>query len=199
MDDSISEHGGDQGETGSARARRARRIGASIAASAVLLGTGIGVGVALTGGASAATGASAASADSAANPAASHCAQVVRQLADSGHPLAARRARVVCKAALLRLILSRGIHGQVTYRAETGFATIAFERGIVASASPSAVTVQAADGTVWIWDVVGNTVVRQAGQTVPEDTLAKGDQVLVVGQVVSGVYDARLIRIRAAS
>ena len=147
---------------------------------------------------SAATGTSA-SDPAASGPAARHCVQVVRELAASGHPLAAHRARALCETALLRLVLSHGIHGQVTYKAKSGFATIAFERGTVESATSSVVTVEAADGTTWAWDIVTKTIVRQAGHTVPEDTLAKGDEVLVVGQVVSGVYDARLIRIRPAS
>lgn len=198
MDDRTSEHGGDPSGQRPARAGRGRRIGACIAASAVLLGTGIGIGVAVTGGASAATSASAPN-PSATGQAARHCAEVARELAASGHPVAAQRARALCETALLRLILARGIHGQVTYTARSGFATLAFERGIVESATSSAVTVQAADGTSWTWDVVPGTVVRQAGHIVPEGTLANGDNVLVVGQVVSGVYDARLIRIRTAS
>jgi hypothetical protein len=40
--------------------------------------------------------------------------------------------------------------------------------------------------------------VREAGSVVTRDKLSTGEQVLVGGQVVSGVNDARLIRIQKA-
>jgi hypothetical protein len=203
MNDKNSEPRNDAGGSRSARPGRARRIGISVAAATVLMGTGIGIGVASTGGASAATGSdtgnSTSSTTSASGTAARPCVQIAKELRSTGHPVAARRARALCRARVLRLILARGVHGEVTYKAKAGFATVAFERGTVESASSSAVTVQAADGTTWTWDVVSNTVVRQSGQVVAENTLAQGDKVLVVGKVVSGAYDARLIRIRSAS
>ena len=162
MDDMTSDHRADPSGQRSARAGHARRIGASIAAGAVLVGAGVGIGVAVTGGASAATGA-AGSSPSVTGPDAGQCAQIANALAATGHPVAALRARARCETAVLRLVLARGVHGQVTYQANGGFATIAFERGVVELATSSAVTVQAADGTTWTWDVVSNTVVRQAG------------------------------------
>ncbi|HXW47337.1 MAG TPA: hypothetical protein VEL03_21260 [Streptosporangiaceae bacterium] len=159
--------------------------------------------MASTGGASAATGSdtgtSASSTTMASATAARPCVQIANELRATGHPVAARRVRAICRARALGFILARGIHGEVTYKAKSGFATVAFERGTVESASPSAVTVQAADGTTWTWDIVGNTVVRESGHKVAEDTLAQGDTVLVVGKIVDGAYDARLIRIRATS
>jgi hypothetical protein len=199
MSDNNTPLNANQAQPGRARWSRGRRIGASVAASGVLLGTGIGLGVALTGGASAATSAATTSDSSASGQAARHCAAAAKKLAASGHPVAARRARALCKAERLRFVLTHGVHGQVTYKDKSGFATVAFERGTVESVSSSAVTVEAADGTTWTWDIVAKTVVRQSGHTVAEHTLAQGDKVLVAGQVVSGAYDARLIRIRAAS
>jgi len=60
------------------------------------------------------------------------------------------------------------------------------------------ITVMAKDGTTWTWDLTASTAVRAAGRKVPQDKLATGDQVFIGGPVVSGVKDARLIRIAPA-
>jgi hypothetical protein len=86
----------------------------------------------------------------------------------------------------------------VTFQTKTGPKTIAVERGTIQSASSSAITVLAKDGTTWTWDLTSSTVVREAGSVVTRDKLSTGEQVLVGGQVVSGVNDARLIRIQKA-
>jgi hypothetical protein len=185
-------------ETSPQRSGRARRIGVSIAAAAVLVGSGIGIGVALTGGAAAASGSSNPAAAASTQPA-GHCARAARTLLAGGHPAAAKLALGRCRFGLLRAAAKAGIHGEVTFKAKSGFRTLAFERGTVKSVSATAVTVQAADGTTWTWDVVKNTVVRQSGQTIAESRLAAGDQVLVAGQVVGGAKDASLIRIRPAA
>jgi hypothetical protein len=187
----------DFGHDARTRPGRVRRIAATIAAGAVLMGSGVAIGVALTGGASAATGGASTAASAAAQQAGHRCARLVAALEESGQPAAARRLHALCDSPLLRLAAA-GIHGEVTYKAKGGFRTLAFERGTVESAGPSAVTVQAADGTTWTWDIVPSTVVRQDGKKVAAGTLAKGDQVLVAGPVVAGVNDARLIRIRTA-
>jgi hypothetical protein len=194
-DSSVPGRGPAAGRTG-----RARRIAASVAAAVMLVGGGIGIGVALTGGASAATNGNPSAAHSAANgPMARRCARVALALSASGHPVAARRVLALCEIPLLRLAAIGGIHGEVTFHGKNGFKTLAFERGIVKSVSSSAVTVQAADGTTWTWDFVPSTIVREAGHKVPESTLADGDKVFAGGQVVNGAYDARLIRIRKAA
>jgi hypothetical protein len=172
-----------------------RRTAAAIAAGAVLMGSGVAIGVALTGGASAATGGAAAATAAAAQKTGHRCAGLVAALEESGRPAAARRLHALCNSPLLRLAAA-GIHGEITYKAKGGFRTAAFERGKVESASSSAVTVQAADGTTWTWDIVSNTVVKYDGKEVAAGSLAKGDQVLVAGPVVAGANDARLIRIR---
>jgi hypothetical protein len=71
-----------------------------------------------------------------------------------------------------------------------------FERGTVQSDTGSVITVTAADGTTWTWDITSSTVVRQNGSTASVGT---GDQVFVAGALVSGANDARLIRISSTS
>lgn len=163
---------------------RYRRVLGGAAAAAVLVGGGIGIGVALTGGASAATGGSAPD-------------RVVAKYACA--KLQARHPGARCGRRLLRLPLIGGIHGQVTYKAKTGFRTIAFERGSVESVSGQTLTVRAADGTTWTWHLVKGSVISENGRQVAAGNLASGEQVLVAGPVVSGVNDARVIRIRPAA
>jgi hypothetical protein len=184
------------------RTGRTRRVVASAAAATVLLGGGAAIGIAMTGGASAAPGGSAANSQ----VAAVHCHRGVRRLLVGRHPRAARRvaasrgasgsSRLLapCASPLRRLIAAGAIHGEVTFRRKEGIKTLAFERGTVQAASASAVTVRAPDGTSWTWDIVTRTVLRERGHQPP--SLAPGEQVLVAGQVVSGVRDARVIWIR---
>jgi hypothetical protein len=179
------------------RSGRARRIAASAAAAAVLVGSGAAIGIAATGGASAAVSGSPASATTSAGRHA-RCARLVAGLLGSGHQKAARDARALCHSALLRLAAVGGLHGQATFRAKTGTRTLAFERGTVESAAGSVLTVRASDGVTWTWDLVASTLFRRGGHTAARSTVASGDQVLVVGQVVNGTNDARLVRIRSA-
>ena len=76
---------------------------------------------------------------------------------------------------------------------------MAFERGIVQSASGGTIVVHAADGTTWTWDLVSSTVVRESGQKTTTSALTTGEPVWVGGPVVSGARDARLIVIRPPS
>jgi len=187
---------------------RAKRLAATIAASAALLGTGAAIGIALTGGASASTGASGSAGTSASAGsslagassaiAAGKCAKIVAKLRVSGHPAAATRLHALCTNPLLRLALIGGEYGQVTFKGKTSPKTIAFERGTVESVSGSAVTVKAPDGTTWTWDLTASTAVHAAGQATAQAKLADGDRVFVGGPVAGGARDARLIRIGAA-
>jgi hypothetical protein len=182
---------------------RTKRVVTTVAASAVLLGSGAAIGVALTGGASASTGGASAGTASTATTAASavagRCAKLAQRLRSHGHPVVANRLSTFCRNPLARLALVGGAHGTVTFQTKTGPKTIAVERGTIQSASSSAITVLAKDGTTWTWDLTTSTVVREAGSVVTRDKLSTGEQVLVGGQVVSGVNDARLIRIQKAS
>jgi hypothetical protein len=181
---------------------RTKRVVTTVAASAVLLGSGAAIGVALTGGASASTGGASAGTASTATTAASavagRCAKLAQRLRSHGHPVVANRLSTFCRNPLARLALVGGAHGTVTFQTKTGPKTIAVERGTIQSASSSAITVLAKDGTTWTWDLTSSTVVREAGSVVTRDKLSTGEQVLVGGQVVSGVNDARLIRIQKA-
>jgi hypothetical protein len=181
---------------------RTKRVVTSVAASAVLLGSGAAIGVALTGGASASTGgtspgtaANTSATTTAASAAGGRCANLVERLTANDHPVAASRVRAFCKRALLRLALVGGEHGEVTFQTKAGPKTIAVERGTIQGVSNTGVTVVAKDGTTWTWDYTSNTVVREAHKAVGRTSLSTGETVLVLGQVVGGVNDARLIRI----
>jgi hypothetical protein len=186
---------------------RTKRIVTTSAASAVLLASGTAIGIALTGGASAAV-----SPASSATPAASissgatspgtkvsRCAAIVNQALNSNHDRLAHALHAFCSRPLLRLALVGGEHGQVTFGGKAGPRTIAFERGTVKSDSSSAITVTAADGTTWTWDITSSTVIRQAGSKASASAISTGEHVFVGGTVANGANDALLIRIAKSS
>jgi hypothetical protein len=193
---------------------RTRRIVTTAAASAVLLGAGAGIGVALTGGASAATAqtsptpavsgspgtttGSSGTATGTGGAVVSRCTKLVQQLVEGDHTRLARVLHALCTRPLLRLALVGGEHGTVTFNSKNGPTTALFERGTVESDSGSVITVKAADSTTWTWNITSNTVVRQGGSRASASDIS-GDQVFVAGTVVNGANDARLIRIRSAS
>jgi hypothetical protein len=124
----------------------------------------------------------------------------------SGHPrqagAAARFAfRCHIRHRIIRFFLLHGVDGQFTFRARTGaLKTLAYQRGVIESVNGStSIVVKAADGTVWTWDLVSSTVVRDTSGKISESTLAVGEPVWVGGPVVSGVKDARLIFVRPPS
>ncbi len=186
------------------RSGRTRRILASAAASAVLLGGGTALGVAMTGGANAATSGTPASTSAAVRSATSpppdaRCGKIAARFRQAGHSTAARRLSLLCHSPLLRLALVGGEYGKVTFKAKPGTKTLAFERGTLEAVSSSEVTVMAADGTTWTWHLTSATVVRSQRQKVSSAQLSKGEHVLVAGPIVNGASDARVIRIRPAS
>lgn len=193
---------------------RTKRIVTTAAAGAILLGSGTAIGIALTGGASASTssspvdtatsspstspGTGSGTANGTGSPAwrASRCTRLTEELVLSSHPRLAARLHALCTHPLLRLALVGGEHGTVTFKGASGPRTAVFERGTVESDSGSVITVTAADGTTWSWDISGSTIVRQAGG---KGSVGTGDQVFVAGTVVNGGNDAQLIRVRSAS
>ena len=183
------------------RSGRARRVVTTIAAGAILLGSGAAIGVAVTAGASAA---SAAAPSNAAGPLTGRCAKIVQKLRShpafaTSHPAPVRRLRAFCSSPLLRLAAVGGEYGQVTFRGKTSPRTVAFERGTINSVAGSSFTVQAADGTRWTWDLVASTAMREAGHPQAKVTLSSGEKVLVIGLVTGAGKDARLIAVRQAS
>jgi hypothetical protein len=181
------------------RSGRARRVAATVGASAVLLGAGAAIGIALTGGASASPASAGQAVARRDDLAAGKCAEVAQYLRNSGHPVAAFRLRALCESPLLRLALVGGEYGQVTFQSKTGPKTLAFERGTVESVTGSQFTVVAPDGVTWTWDITANTVFHEARQVTTKAALGNGDQVIVGGPVVQGARNAKLVRIRAAS
>ena len=100
---------------------------------------------------------------------------------------------------LARLRRLGGMYGQFTYETKQGARTLAFERGTIASVAGGDVVVRAHDGTTWVWDLTGTSVVRDDGKRTTESALAAGEQVFAGGPVTGGTRDARLIVIRKAS
>jgi hypothetical protein len=127
------------------------------------------------------------------------CLRAARALYDAGHPLAARIALHACRRRLLRLRILAGLHGQFTFETPSGPRTLAFERGVIESATSGAIVVRALDGTTWTWHLFSNTVVRENRQQVSSSALKIGEDVFAGGPVLSGAYDARLIVIRPAA
>jgi len=99
---------------------------------------------------------------------------------------------------IIRFFLLHGVDGQFTFRTSTGaLKTLAYQRGVIESVSGStSIVVKAADGTIWTWELVSNTVVREATGKVSESALADGADIWVGGPVINGSKDARLIFIR---
>lgn len=152
------------------------------------------------------------------------CLAAARQLEKSGHRAVARAKRRAClrqhhaRGLLLlrRLLLIGGEHGQITFRTKKGSRTVAFERGVIQTASSSSLVVKAADGTTLTWHLVSKTAVvrvqyrprsrvrdrtriRGKNRTIDRVSalaLAAGQRVFVVGAVVGGTDAARLIIIR---
>ena len=117
-------------------------------------------------------------------------------LSDAAGNSAVPPARV--RWALGRLRHLGGVDGTVTFHNKTGFHTLSFERGTIQSVSGSDVVIKAADGTIWTWHIVSDTVVRKNGAKATTSALSAGETVFAGGPVVSGARDARLIVIRPA-
>ena len=115
-------------------------------------------------------------------------------LSDAAGNPAVPPARV--RWALGRLRHLGGVDGTVTFHNQTGFHTLSFERGTIQSVSGSDVVIKAADGTIWTWHIVSDTVVRKNGGKTTMSALSAGQTVFAGGPVVSGTRDVRLIVIR---
>jgi len=103
------------------------------------------------------------------------------------------------RGGLARLRRLGGLYGQYTYETKQGARTLAFERGTITAVATGDVVVRAQDGTTWVWDLTGTSVVRDDGKRAAESALATGELVFAGGPVASGTRDARLIVIRKAA
>jgi hypothetical protein len=207
------------------RVGRTIRWMASLAAAGLLVGGGVALGANLTTGSSPQANLKLVSSQAFSNQAFSsaavtggtlkkdlaglrRCLATARHLAKAGHRQAARAKRRACLRQyhvgrlllLRRLLRARAEHGQITFKTKKGTRTVAFERGLVQSATSSSVVVKASDGTTWTWNLATKTVVVRAKNRVvahaSATALAAGERVFVVGAVVGGADNARLIIIR---
>jgi hypothetical protein len=118
---------------------------------------------------------------------------------DASTQAAALSAVLSGHGRLARLRRLGGMYGQFTDETKKGARTLAFERGTIASVASGDVVVRAHDGTTWVWDLTGTSVVRDDGKRTTASALAAGEQVFAGGPVTGGTRDARLIVIRKAS
>ena len=183
-------YGSPAADPSATRFRRKRwfRWGAGITLAGFLAGAGITLAVVSGGGTTAASSASGASGAQATQ---------LNTALDAAGSSSTPPARV--RWALGRLRRLGGVDGTVTFHNKTGFHTLSFERGIIASVSGSDVVIKAADGTTWTWQIVSDTVVRKNGAKTTTSALSAGETVFAGGPVVSGAKDIRLIVVRAAS
>jgi hypothetical protein len=130
---------------------------------------------------------------------AARCRRAVGALRSAGRHRAARAVQRACRGhRLVRLRALGGLHGQFTIRTKSGIKTIGFARGVIESVTSGDVVIKSADNTLWTWNLVSTTVVRQSGHKVGTSALKTGEQVFAGGLVASGSNDARLIVIRPA-
>ncbi|HEX4091137.1 MAG TPA: hypothetical protein VHZ33_20695 [Trebonia sp.] len=117
---------------------------------------------------------------------------------DAATQAATVRAALRGRGGLARLRRLGGMYGQFTDETKKGPRTVAFERGTITSVAHGDVVVRAHDGTSWVWDLTGSSVIRDDGKRVTASALAAGQPVLAGGPVTGGARDARLIVIRKA-
>ena len=165
----------------SARRKRWYRWGVGAAVFGFLAGGGITL-AAVSGGTSPSSASS------------TRAAALNTALSDAAGNPAVPPARV--RWALGRLRHFGGVDGTVTFHNKTGFHTLSFERGTIQAVSGSDVVIKAADGTIWTWHIVSDTVVRKNGSKTTTSALSAGQTVFAGGPVVSGTRDARVIVIR---
>ncbi len=168
------------------------RLAAGIAAAALFAGGGVVLGTHLTSGASPASSAARVSMRLASEHVTAGATQSHRQHMRR----TALRRLALRRAVLRRLMRLGGEHGQITFKTKKGTKTVAFMRGIIQRASSGSFAVKDADGSALTWNLVTKTVVIRARERVAAAVLATGQRVFVVGPVVGGTDEARLIIIR---
>ncbi len=163
------------------------RLTAGIAVAALFTGGGVVLGTHLASGADSASSAARVSMRLASDHATAGATPKHR-----GH-----LRRAVLRRAVLRRIARLGAEqGQITFKTKKGTKTVAFMRGIIQRASSGSFAVKDADGSSLTWNLVAKTAVIRAKQRIGVSALATGQRVFVVGPVVGGTDEARLIVIR---
>jgi hypothetical protein len=157
------------------------------------------MGATLTGGAGAAAG-NAAAGTAAKAPVCARARHASRVARRAGLSRRIGTGAAHCRRARRRVFaffLLRGVDGQFTIQTKKGIKTLAYERGVITSATAGkSITVKASDGTTWTWDLVSTTVVRDRQGKIGQSALTPGTPVWVGGPVVQGTKDARLIVVR---
>ena len=118
-------------------------------------------------------------------------AATLSQLVSSAGTVTRHHPRRFWLARLRRL---GGLHGQFTFHTKHGTRTLAFERGTIASVTPTSIVVRATDGTTWTWLLTSKTIVRDKGAKATRSALSTGEAVFTAGPV-STARDARLVAI----
>ena len=184
---------GTPGPSDRSRTKRILRWGAGITLAGFLAGGGIAFALSGSG-----TPAASATGTTSTDPSTQSAqAAVLNSAFSTAGSTAANVPLRRIRWAIARLRALGGVHGEVTYHNKSGFHTLAFERGTITSVSGSDLVVRAPDGTVWTWQIVSNTVVRQDGAKTTASALASGETVFTGGPVVNGAMDSRLIVIRS--
>jgi hypothetical protein len=92
----------------------------------------------------------------------------------------------------------KGMYGEVAFHSANGTQTLAFERGAIISVNGNQLTVRAANGTQWSWNLASDSVIRNHGASIPAVGLVGGMRVFVGGQVDGSSRDARLVLVHLA-
>jgi Domain of unknown function (DUF5666) len=96
---------------------------------------------------------------------------------------------------LLRMIIGRTEHAEITVSTDTGTRTLLYVRGEITMLSASSVTVTIGDGTRASFAITTTTRVREKGKDIKVTDLSTGDRAMVFGLRNSdGSYTATLIR-----
>lgn len=84
------------------------------------------------------------------------------------------------KGQRLERVAAHVLHGDVVVRAKEGYRTVALQRGIVVSASPTSLQLRSADGFTATYAVNADTFIRKGHKSGQSSELAAGDSVMVL-------------------
>jgi hypothetical protein len=185
--------------SGRPRKQRMLRWGVGVTLAGFLVGGGIAWAATSSGVPAASTSATTSSAGASGGSGAALTGQAAVLNSALNTEASATATLPRLRRAFARLRALGGIDGEFTYHNASGYHTLAFERGTIASLSGNDVVVRAPDGTTYTWLIVSDTVVRHNGSKTTASALATGETVFAGGPVVNGARDARVIVIRAGA